>query len=43
MWRKRRKEIVIKLNNYPQVDLGPMAINGYSAFPKDPALLEPHH
>ena len=25
------------------VDLGAMAINEYSAFQKDPALLEPHH
>ena len=24
-------------------DLGAMAMKGYSAFPKDPALLEPHH
>ena len=23
--------------------VGAMAINGYSAFPKAPALLEPHH
>ena len=26
-----------------RVDLGAMAIKGYSAFPKAPALLEPHH
>ena len=26
-----------------RVDLRAMAINGYSAFPKAPALLEPHH
>ena len=26
-----------------RVYLGAMAINGYSAFPKTPALLEPHH
>ena len=26
-----------------RVDLGAMAIKGYSAFPKVPALLEPHH
>ncbi len=25
------------------VDLGAMAIKGYSALPKAPALLEPHH
>ena len=25
------------------VDLGVMAKKGYSAFPKAPALLEPHH
>ena len=25
------------------VDLGAMAIKGYSTFPKAPALLEPHH
>ena len=24
-------------------DLGAMAMKGYSAFPQDPALLEPHH
>ena len=28
---------------WPRVDLGAMAIKGYSAFPKAPALLEPHH
>ena len=27
----------------PRVDLGTMAIKEYSAFPKAPALLEPHH
>ena len=26
-----------------RVDLGTMAMKGYSAFPKAPALLEPHH
>ena len=26
-----------------RVDLGAMAMKGYSAFPKAPALLEPHH
>ena len=26
-----------------RVDLGAMAIKGYSAFPKAQALLEPHH
>ena len=26
-----------------RVDLGAMAMKGYSAFPKTPALLEPHH
>ena len=26
-----------------RVDLGVMAIKGYSAFPKAPALLESHH
>ena len=26
-----------------KVDLGAMAMKGYSAFPKAPALLEPHH
>ena len=26
-----------------RVDLGAMAIKGYSTFPKAPALLEPHH
>ena len=26
-----------------RVDLGAMAMKGYSAFPKDPALLELHH
>ena len=26
-----------------RVDLGAMAIKGYSAFPKVPRLLEPHH
>ena len=26
-----------------RVDLGAMAVKGYSAFPKVPALLEPHH
>ena len=26
-----------------RVDLGAMAIKGYSAFPKAPALLEPQH
>ena len=26
-----------------RVDLEAMAIKGYSAFPKTPALLEPHH
>ena len=26
-----------------KVELGAMAINGYSTFPKAPALLEPHH
>ena len=25
-----------------RVDLGAMAVKGYSAFPKAPALLEPH-
>ena len=25
------------------VDMGTMAMNGYSAFPKVPPLLEPHH
>ena len=28
---------------WARVDLGAMAIKGYSAFPKAPALLEPHH
>ena len=27
----------------PRVELGAMAIKGYSAFPKAPALLKPHH
>ena len=26
-----------------RVDLGAMAMKNYSAFPKTPALLEPHH
>ena len=26
-----------------RVDLGAMAMKGYSAFPKAPALLKPHH
>ena len=26
-----------------RVDLGAMAMKGYSAFPKAPTLLEPHH
>ena len=26
-----------------RVDLGAMAMKGYSAFPKAPASLEPHH
>ena len=26
-----------------RVDLGAMAMKGYSAFPKAPALLQPHH
>ena len=26
-----------------RVDFGAMAIKGFSAFPKAPALLEPHH
>ena len=26
-----------------RVDLGAIVIKGYSAFPKAPALLEPHH
>ena len=26
-----------------RVDLGAIAIKGYSVFPKAPALLEPHH
>ena len=26
-----------------RVDLGEMAIKGYSTFPKSPALLEPYH
>ena len=26
-----------------RVDLGAMAMKGYSALPKTPALLEPHH
>ena len=26
-----------------RVDLGAMAMKGYSAFPKAPVLLEPHH
>ena len=26
-----------------RVDLGVMAMEGYSAFPKAPALMEPHH
>ena len=26
-----------------RVDLGAMAMKGYSTFPKAPALLEPHH
>ena len=26
-----------------RVDQGAMAMKGYSAFPKAPALLEPHH
>ena len=25
------------------MDLGAMAMQGYSAFPKSPSLLEPHH
>ena len=28
---------------HARVDLGAMAMKGYSAFPKAPALLEPHH
>ena len=26
-----------------RMDLGAMAMKGYSTFPKTPALLEPHH
>ena len=26
-----------------KVDLGAMAMKGYSAFPKAPALMKPHH
>ena len=28
---------------WARVDLGAMVMKGYSAFPKAPALLEPHH
>ena len=28
---------------FTRVDLGAMAMKGYSTFPKTPALLEPHH
>ena len=28
---------------HARVELGAMAMKGYSAFPKAPALLEPHH
>ena len=28
---------------WARVDLGAMAVKGYSAFPKGPASLEPHH
>ena len=31
------------LSHQARVDLGAMAMNGYSAFSKAPALLEPHH
>ena len=28
---------------WARLDLGAMAMKGYSIFPKAPALLEPHH
>ena len=31
------------LQRRTRVDLGAMAVNGCSAFPKAPASLEPHH
>ena len=31
------------LSHGVRVDLGVMLIKGYSAFPKAPTLLEPHH
>ena len=46
---KSRNHSLVLFNPYQvlpfpvRVDLGVMAIKGYSAFPKAPALLEPHH
>ena len=34
---------VSSANLQARVDLGVMVMKGYSAFPKIPALLEPHH
>ena len=39
----RSKDLRKLLPLRARVDLGAMAIKGYSALPKAPALLEPHH